>query len=127
MKKMEDFNATDIKKYGKKLEYLSNGINYVKTTTEGTILPEVATCDGCCKEITEGYLTWCTHSFLCEDCFNKIRNYTVNPTQDYMLQLQDDPTTYLWYISYFDKDIAEKVAEENMKYLENLGFNTTTF
>ena len=97
---------------GKPVKYLSNGIGYVKTSTKDSfVLKDGAYCDHCCKKIEDGYLVWASHRYLCDKCFQKyIVDYKLKEEDDIILELQNDITTYIWYLFYLDEDVYNTVT-----------------
>lgn len=104
----------------KTVKYLPNGVGYVKTSTKDShLLKDGAYCDHCNKKIEDGYLVWATHSYFCDKCFQKyIVDYKLIEEEDIMLELQKDISTFIWYLSYFDKDVYNTAIKINMGMLK---------
>ena len=67
------------------------------------------------KKIEDGYLVWATHSYFCDKCFQKyIVDYKLIEEDDIMLELQKDISTFIWYLSYFDKDVYNTTIKINL-------------
>lgn len=121
MKRIEDYNVEDIKAINKELKYLKNGISYLEATSKECFdWGGLSICDMCSKKIhTNGFLIWMIHGYVCEECLEKIKEYKLIDIDKQKQQYETDPTTYIWYLYHFDKELAKDVNEIQKKRYKN--------
>lgn len=97
-----------LKEINKHICYSQKGLSYIPITLEDEdyIRHNPFRCSKCSTYLDieeKGYLVFTYGDILCPKCFEKFEKELF--VTQYMRTLQDDITTYRWYLAHFDEDV----------------------
>ena len=108
-----------LRELNKKIEYLSNGRNYVLINSDDDyMLVKQRKCHNCLHEIKSGYIVWsCINtSILCKDCFEAVKQLSLLSKEERIRQENND--NYIWYLCFFDREVRNYIKEKHLKILK---------